>query len=112
MLRRGRLIVKMLAGRLHVLYEVPPAAAAGVGRGRSAPYRLRLVNPFFVNFTTLAFSPGKSCGVRQHGGRHQARRADDGHGNGRGVCAHADPGRAAGGRRAQDGERYVIAVRR
>src|SRR5207253_4685141 len=54
LLRNGKLLAKVLEGKLYILFETDEAGTALVTiSGKTLRIGLQLINPFFSNFTTL-----------------------------------------------------------
>lgn len=64
LLRNGKLIAKVLDGKLYVLFETDEAGTALVSiAGKRLRIGLKLLNPFFCNFTELPFKSNASTPV-------------------------------------------------
>ena len=68
-LRRGRLLMKTLDGRLYILFEADDNDAAMTPMpGAILRVGLQATNTAFANFTALTFSPGSEIAVYTNGG--------------------------------------------
>ena len=66
----GRLLARMVEGRLRVLYEADDNGEATVSMaGKTLRFGLRLVNPNFGNFTELAIAPASVAVYRNSGNK-------------------------------------------
>src|SRR3990170_4248498 len=61
LLRNGKLIAKVLDGKLYVLFETDESGSALISlTGKTLRIGLKLLNPFFSNFTGLPFKSNAS----------------------------------------------------